>query len=180
VRASLAILILCVACTPKQPEDSEVLPIDAAKADRFVSYQQQLIPLLREWTKASHESKAKGEVGKYGGGFSERYERIREQNGLSEKELPALGEIAALVATRDAGLKERLAQQSSLTEKQMATLPAERREAANKSVEDLRRLGANMLELQELRKKHGDAIVDAMLQRQDELKRQRTELASIE
>jgi hypothetical protein len=38
---------------------------------------------------------------------------------------------------------------------------------------------ANVFELREMRQKYGDALVDAMLEQEAELKRQRLELASV-
>ena len=77
-------------------------------------------------------------------------------------------------------MKERFAAQSAQLEKAASSAPEDQREATRKSSDGVRRVQANLLQLEELRGKYGDAIVQAMLQREAELKQQRAELASIQ
>ena len=177
MRKCLAVFLFCAAC---HEGGSGTAPVDASKAENFVAYQEKLIPLLRAWVKTSQQSKLNGQVGRYGGGFAEKYDGIRKDHGLSEDELHALSEIAAFVAARDGEMKQRFAAQSARMEKVVAAGPADQREAARKRLDALRRVQANVLELREMRERYGDAIVVAMLQREPELKRQRAELASIQ
>jgi hypothetical protein len=59
-------------------------------------------------------------------------------------------------------------------------VPAGQGETSHEGVDGLRRIQANLLDLQEMRAKYGDAIVVAMLQRESDLKRQHAELAGIQ
>src|ERR1700742_2665694 len=107
---TFAVFILCGACAAKPQSEPDRQPIDASKAEAFVRYQDKVIPVLRDWFKASNASKAEGKVGQYAGGFAEKYKGIGDEVGLSEDELPALSDINAIVISRDPQLQEHFAQ----------------------------------------------------------------------
>jgi hypothetical protein len=163
MRVCFGIFALCVACSsaPQAPS------IDASKAKSFVAYQEQLIPLERKWAKANGPVPVTAEL-----------EKLRASTGLTDKEITALNEIGAVITVRDEALKNRLGKEVAAQQQSIAQTPEATRAAAQKSLENLERMRSNVFELKQMREKYGDAIVDAMLEQEAELKRQRLELAS--
>jgi hypothetical protein len=164
MRVCFGILALCVACSTPPKTQS----IDASKAAGFVAYQEQLIPLERKWAKADKPVVVTAEL-----------DALRASTGLTEEEVKGLSEIGAVITVRDEALKNRLDKQVVDMKHTLAQTPESARGEAQKSLDNLERMRANVFELKEMRRKYGDAIVDAMLKREAELKRQRVELASI-
>jgi hypothetical protein len=163
MRVCFGILALCVACSsPPQ------ISIDASKAKSFVVYQEKLILVERKWAKADKLVPVTAEL-----------EAMRASTGLTEKEVTGLHQIATVITVRDQALKTSLDKQVAEQAHGLTQLPQTERDDAQKSLDNLKRMRANIFELTEMRKKYGDAIVEAMLEQQAELKRQRLELASL-
>lgn len=165
MRVCFGIVALCVACSSGSPQAQS---IDPAKAKSFVAYQQRLIPLERQWAKAD------GPVP-----VNEELDGLRASTGLTEQEIAGLNQIGAVITVRNETLKQRLAKEVREQEQAVARTPEARRPDAQKSLANLERMRANVFDLDEMRQKYGDAIVDAMLEQEVELKRQRLELASV-
>jgi hypothetical protein len=164
MRVCFGILALAVACSspPQAPS------IDASKAKNFVAYQDKLIPLERKWAKAGKSVPVTAEL-----------EALRAATGLTEEEVTGLNQIGAVITVRDEELKRRLDREVAAQGQSVTQMPETERAEARKSVDNLKRMRANVFELTEMRQKYGDAIVNAMLEQEAELKRQRLELASV-
>jgi hypothetical protein len=163
-RICFGMLALCVACSDPPQAQS----IDASKAESFVAYQEKLIPLEWKWAKADKPVPV-----------TEELDALRASTGLTEKEISGLNEIGALVTVRSETPKKRLDTEVADQGQAVARTPESSRAEAQKSLEHLERMRANVFDLKEMRQKYGDAIVDAMLEQEAELKRQRLELASV-
>ena len=155
----------CVACNQPPAADA---PIEAAKARRFVAYQAQLVPLVQNWATKKQDGDERGSL-------AQQMETAREAAGLTDRDVAALSELGTLIAVRDEALQRELAKQVTETEKAQKSLA----EAGKTQLERLQRIQSNLVELQEMRQKHGDAIVDAMLKEAPELKRQHEAFAKL-
>lgn len=163
-RVYLAIFASCIACgNPPGPPQ-----IDGSKAERFVAYQELLIPLERKWAKAEKPVPV-----------TEELVRLLASTGLTEKEVTALHEIGAVVTLRDTALRKHLDEEVAAQERTVARTAESSRADAQQSLENLERMRANLIGMEAMRQKYGDAIVEAMLAQEAKLKRQRIELASI-
>jgi uncharacterized protein YlxW (UPF0749 family) len=163
-RVYFGIVALCVACSSRPQAQS----IDAPKAKSFVAYQEKLIPLERKWAKADKPVSV-----------TEELDAVRASTGLTEQEIAGLSQIGAVITVRNEALNKRLAKVVVEQQQTVARSPDATRAEAQKSLENLEHMRANVFELQEMRQRYGDAIVDAMLEQEAELNRQRLELASV-
>ena len=164
MRIGCGIVALCVACSgpPQAP------PLEASKAQSFVAYQERLIPLERDWAKKHGEPVS----------VKDELEALRAATGLSEREVKALNEIGALIIVRGETLKDEITRYIAEQKQAVARAPESARAAAQQSLDDLERMQTNVFELEQMRQKYGNAIVDAMLQREAQLKWQHFELVS--
>lgn len=164
-RIGCGIVLWCVAACSSPPQAPS---LDASKAQSFVAYQEQLIPLERDWAQKHGEPVV----------VKERLEQLRTASGLSERDIKALNEIGALVVVRGEALKDELSKYIAEQKQAVARAPESARAATQQSLDDLERMRANVFGLEQMRQKYGNAIVDAMLLRESQLKRQQFELAS--
>jgi hypothetical protein len=180
------------AAAPEPAPDDADQPMDAAKAKAFVAYQEKFVPLVEGWKKGLAEGAKKQQEGKYNGavgmvrgyadlqaaaGEADKLEALRKETGLSEDQVTALFDIEAHVLGRNAGVGPQIAAKIEEVTKSIAALPADQRPAAEQSLDELKKLQVEVLELKEEREKYGNAIVDAMIAEQANLVRQSKALA---
>ena len=165
VRIGCAVVLGCIAACSSPPQ---VPALDASKAQSFVAYQEQLIPVERDWAQKHGEPVI----------VHEKLEQLRTASGLSERDVKALNEIGAVVVVRTEALEQELSKYIAEQKQAVARAPESARAATQQSLDDLERMRTNVFELKQMRQKYGDAIVDAMLLREAQLKRQKFELAS--
>jgi hypothetical protein len=147
------------------PAEAIAGPIDPSKAKAFLTFQEKLIPLLQSSGKDGDgldESLQKGEL--------EALDKVRAELGLSQYEVTSLSEIEAALFARGSG--EAMVAQIAELEKSLDGLPAEQRGEAEKALREMREMKANIVDVKEARAKYGDAIVDAMLALEPELRSQ--------
>jgi hypothetical protein len=166
-------------------DESPGAPLDASKAKAFVTYQEQLIPFLKELQKVSAKD-GQLDVAVQGasdlaGRFGENVEELdsaRRAAGLSDADVSALMEIEAGVLSRAAGAG--ITVQIDELEKSLPTLAPALRPDAQRSLDEMKAMRDGFLNLTELRARYGDAIVDAMIELQPELSRQLEGLSKVD
>jgi hypothetical protein len=174
------------------PAEDENKPMDASKAKAFVAYQAKLVEIMKGAQKIIDEAGKKQQAGQYQGvtgtvrgyndlqkfaGQGEKLEAARKAAGLTEDEVTALGEIETHVLVRNAdGVATQFKDKIDETTKAIAAMPADQRPAAEQSLAELKKAQAEFMELKEEREKYGNAIVDAMIAVEPELKAQNKDM----
>jgi hypothetical protein len=166
------------------------LTLDPSKAKAFVSYQDKMRPFLEKLKADGTELQTRSDKGDYEGVVGgvramndwsskigthvQEIDKLRDELGLTEEEVTALSEIELGIFARASGTA--LQEQAAELEKSLASLPAEQRSEIEQGLEELRAL----VNMTEVRAKYGDAIVDAMLALEPELRRHYDVLGSLQ
>jgi hypothetical protein len=177
------------------PLEEEATPIDPSKARAFLAFQEKLVAF---WLGIINDSIELGERsldGDYGGrgvlgnvrafngwwnttgAKAEALEKMRDELGLSAYDVASLSEIEEVIFLRlsDASFDEQVAE----FEKSLEGMAPEQRSEAEKTLEEFREAKDDLVGLKGARAKYGDAIVDAMLALEPELRRQYEALTKV-
>jgi len=169
------------------PAEGEYV-VTSAKLDAFVMYQEKVLEVWSGSMKDLASMSAKADAGRYEGTAgtalaaqdlavaTERRaaaeEAARKVSGLTDADVEFLEHIVAdVIAKRSLGRNTDMALMLEPMEKAMAGLPAEQREAMQKSIAEMKKQQHELTQLSEERRKYGSANVDAVLAREKELTR---------
>lgn len=174
------------------PAEDEDKPMDASKAKAFVAYQAKLVEFMNGAQKMIDEAQKKQQAGQYQGvtgtvrgysdlqkfaGEGEKLDAVRKQVGLTEDEVSALTDIETHLLVRSAdGVATQFKDKIEEATKALAAMPADQRPAAEQSLNELKKAQSEFMELKEEREKYGNAIVDAMIAVEADLKAQTKDL----
>ncbi len=186
VGLAAALLLLGAACGESReavapaadvaaPAEDAGMAIDPAKARVFLTFQAKMLEVAQKMYARGAELEAHVQTGRYDGkdgvgDAAQQLDELREELGLSESDVSSLSEIAAGVLARGAGTA--LSAQVAELEKSLDALPPEQRGEAENALRELREMKGSIVDMKDARARYGDAIVDAMLALEPELRSQ--------
>lgn len=155
--------------------------ITAQRLDRFIKYQEQTLKLYAEMMSALEGLEQPGDAGTRSGAapieiirrHARAQEQVRRQVGLSAQDVHELERVVGDVISRRA-MAEALVHEAPVQEIESlaARLPPEQRGELVRTLSNLKKREQETRTLEEERKKYGDANVDQVLTREEELTRQ--------